>query len=146
MTGFRNGKAYFMAFRKQAQKAMEEQVLDQLRVLTLAGLQGVTDLTPVDTGRLRGAWDVETGNERLGSIPVGIRDAPAVRGERSGPATSTVADGFAKVAQMDRPENVRIVNNVTYGVFVNDGTPRVAPVLMVERTAERLRQTARRRR
>jgi hypothetical protein len=135
MTGFRNGKTYFMAFRKQAQKAMEEQVLDQLRVLTLAGLQGVTDLTPVDTGRLRGAWDVETGNERVAETAVAIRTG-----------SQAVAEGFAKVAQMDRPENVRIVNNVTYGVHVNDGTPRVAPVLMVERTAERLRQTARRRR
>jgi flagellar basal body rod protein FlgG len=59
MTGFRNGKAYFMAFRKRAQEVAGDQVLDQLRVLTLAGLQGVTDLTPVDKGRLRGAWDVE---------------------------------------------------------------------------------------
>lgn len=125
---FRNSTSFYRSFRGRLKGVAAELISDGMRVLALDALTGVVTLTPVDTGRLRGAWDVEIGEERSDAVPA---DAEA---------RNPISEGAQKLAGLDQPVPVRIVNNVEYAAFVNDGTPRVAPVLMVERTAERLRR------
>lgn len=137
---FPNAPRYFRALRLRVKGVTEQQLRDGVVALALEGLTGVSELTPVDTGRLRGAWDVEIGGERITSAPAEQAFGP--RGADSTGAAALRASldrGQSKLAEMRVPEDVRLVNNVDYGVHVNDGTPNVPPVLMVERTAARLR-------
>lgn len=99
------------------------------RDLGLTGLRGVILKTPVDTGRLRGGWLV-TINSATGETP-GTLDASG---------SATIARGASVIGGAKLGETLIIQNNVDYAIFINDGTEKIAPRRMVERTVAELQR------
>jgi hypothetical protein len=96
------------------------------------GLTGCTEFTPVDTGRLRGAWLVSRGSPRN-------ENSKEEFGGNEGAATQyALANGALTISQVRAGDVIYIENNVEYGIFVNDGTDKIPPHRMIERTIERL--------
>lgn len=94
---------------------------DAVRVIALEVLKGTVLKTPVDTGRLRGAWQVGINVEPAGN-PDGVDPA-------GGP---TIARGQAALAQVDdRTDAIWITNNLPYaevvelGLYPGDGPKTV---------------------
>lgn len=75
--------------------------------------------TPVDTGRLRGNWQI---SESFGSDETGIRD-------RGGRTTIARVKGFLNGYDMKGP--IAFFNNVPYAVRIEQGHSKQAPVGMV---------------
>lgn len=73
--------------------------------------------SPVDTGRFRGNWQVESPTPNLDVDPEGF--------DRIG--TVTMARGLAKVKKLTAGPLVWITNNVSYGEFLERGHSKQAP-------------------
>jgi hypothetical protein len=114
-----------------ATKSVPSAVGDFRDAIALEALRGVVLLTPVDTGRLRGNWQTTISAPAEGEI-----DAIDKSG---GP---TIANGAAVIAgAKSRPfEPIWLHDGLDYAVFVNDGTPNVPAVHMVEQTVSRLKR------
>lgn len=92
------------------QKQIPDRFTTYHRDLGMKALISLTELTPVDKGRARGAWDVG-----LGQRPSTERKAPSKSGNR------TISDGGGKILRM-RPFSVLyITNNVPYIEVLENG-------------------------
>lgn len=78
--------------------------------------------TPVDTGRLRGGWSL-----RINQLP----DADGVNLDKVGAKTLQAIRAAAK--QLKIGDTAHIANLTPYGPFVDSGTVRMAPRLIVVR-------------
>ena len=112
-------------------KDVPKAVGDFRDAVSLDALRGVVLLTPVKSGRLRGNWQTTVGVPAEGNIEVTDKSG--------GP---TIAKGAAVIGSAKkRPfEAIWLHNGVEYSEFVNDGTPLVPAVHMVEQTVNRLRR------
>ena len=110
-------------------KNVPKAVGDFRDAIALDALRGVVMLTPVDKGRLRGNWQTTISAPAEGAIKVIDKNGGA-----------TIAKGADVIASAgSRPfEPIWLHNGVDYGEFVNDGTPLVPAVHMVEQTVSRL--------
>lgn len=79
-------------------------------------------LTPVDTGRLRGNWQ-----------PALNTDPPTFRVQDDPSGAFTLAFVNAVIDQAQIGDSFLLTNATPYARFINDGTSRIAPVMMVER-------------
>lgn len=106
------------------------------RAVALEGLTGVVRMTPVDSGRARGAWTVQSNTDlaaELGGIAALLDDM----NDKSGSAT--VARGMAEI-QRARPYSITaIANPVPYIETLENGHSQQAPQGMLNVTANRLR-------
>lgn len=122
-----NVRAFNEAVEKAVKRIPEEKVKAFTKKVALEVLKGVVLLTPVDTGRARGNWQLDIENIPEGEIDTTDKDG--------GP---TIAKGLANLAALAPFQTVYIANNVPYIVFLEEGTDKMAPVGMVSRTVARL--------
>lgn len=88
----------------------------------------LVDATPVITGKLRGGWYVRiNSNQRLPSLPV----------DPSGEFTKALI--IASAGKVRWGDRVDIVNDVSYGYYVDQGTLKFEGRAMVARTIVHLR-------
>ena len=126
-----NLREFELGLEAFAKKTVPEIVGDFRDATALEALRGVVLLTPVDKGRLRGNWQTTVSVPAEGNIEVTDKSG--------GP---TIAKGAAVIGiAKKRPfEAIWLHNGVEYSEFVNDGTPLVPAVHMVEQTVNRLRR------
>lgn len=123
-----NIKAFERELQALTRTMPRELVTTVHRKLTLDIAKDAILLTPVDTGRLRGGWQVAIGETVQG--PTGE--------DKSGAAALAAAAAVA--AQIPAYSKSVIANNVEYAIYVEEGTERMAPRRMLARSIERARQ------
>lgn len=95
---------------------------------SLEAVRSVVYLTPVDTGRLRGNWQTTIGRPAEGE-----RDTLDPNGQ------VTVEIGQLTISEARDPyDPIWLHNGVPYGVYINDGTPKIVAFHMVEQTVDKL--------
>lgn len=112
----------FNASLNRFMESVPEQANLVKRKVALQVLEGVVDRTPVDTGRARGAWQVE-----LNGPAAGVRDLDANGG-------STITAGAARIEGAEPGDDIHVTNNVPYIRRLEHGHSRQAPGGMVEAT------------
>lgn len=106
---------------------IDEAVKERHEAFLLAGVEGLVDMTPVDTGRARANWQVTHGSPAVSSV-VGTDKA----------GSQTKAAGRA-VAAKSQPYTVSYVtNNLEYVPALEDGHSQQAPRGMLNVTFNRL--------
>lgn len=97
--------------------------------IALDALRRIVLRTPVDTGRLRGNWQV------------GINDSPSGEVDGTDPTGSTaIQEGTSKLAALGFAQQVFITNNLPYAAAIEGGHSREkAPAGMVAITLTELR-------
>jgi|InoplaM1SAM_1038575.scaffolds.fasta_scaffold02473_1 hypothetical protein len=81
-------------------------------------------MSPVDTGRFRANWQVSLNVDAAGTV----EHIPGVKGSTRGPNTQKALDQLDKLTkQFKLGDTIVIINNVDYGVYLNDGTSKQAP-------------------
>lgn len=103
----------------------EQQVLFQKKIVFEA-LRRVVMKTPVLTGRARGNWQT-TINTRPGN------DLDVKSGDRD-----PIREGMAALGRLRPGQIVYLTNNVPYIIFLEEGTPNIAPIGMVKTTIQEL--------
>jgi len=81
-------------------------------------LEGVVNMTPVDTGRARGNWQVELGdtpgsNIKGTDIGTSSREAGGL----------TIQRGLSRISQVRLGESIWIYNNLSYVPILERGSP-----------------------
>lgn len=106
---------------------MQKEVNKEARVVSIHILNGLTILTPVDTGRARGNWFLDIN-----------RSNRTIDGERR--STQAVAEGVSKIQSavtFSYPEIV-LSNNLPYIERLNDGWSEQTPKKFVETEIDRV--------
>lgn len=91
--------------------------------LALQALEGVVDLTRVDTGNARGGWQVLIGD--LSQVAETVED-------QSG--SGTISRGASIIATAEPYSVIFLANAVHYIRYLNDGTSRMGGDFMIEQT------------
>lgn len=97
------------------------------RAVTIEALSSVVRLSPVDTGRFRGNWQVSANQPESGTLDTI---------DKSGVAT--IGLGTSKANQLQAGQVSYVVNNLPYAERLENGWSQQAPQGMVKRTAKRL--------
>ena len=116
-----------MAFELSIAADMEDEINKEARAVSLNLLNGLTRVTPVDTGRARGNWFV--------GINKSNRNIEAER-----KASQAVVEGgsvIGKARVIDYPEIV-LSNNLPYIEKLNDGHSTQAPKKFIESEINRV--------
>lgn len=98
-----------------------------VRKVALDALTGIVQMSPVDTGRFRGNWQVGVGSSPKGTLN---------RLDKSG--SEAISAGAATIAHVQFGQVVRITNNLPYARRLEYGWSQQAPAGMVRVTAARL--------
>ena len=118
---------------------IEDTKMRTVTVLKKVGLDMITSLsyyTPVDTGRARANWNMDVNatptevtpkEKRTKKISTGAGNAITKENKRKAKEAMT----GVKVG-----DALHIANNVEYISYLNDGTERIAPFAMVEKSME----------
>jgi hypothetical protein len=125
----RNLARFNLAIEEAVREIPPQLVKTVTKKLALEVLRGVVKLTPVETGRAQGNWQMEIDNVPEGET--GIED-------KSEDGAPTIARGLQALASLQPFQTVFITNNVPYIGFLENGTEKMAPVGMVSRTLARL--------
>jgi Tfp pilus assembly protein FimT len=98
--------------------------LDKIfRATCLAILRDVVMLTPVDTGRAKGNWQVTI------NVPAqGVLDFEDPTG------VGAIAKATTFLATLEAGTTFVLTNNLEYILYLEDGTAKIAPFGMVKRT------------
>lgn len=126
-----NVRSFNLRLSQYAEREIPEKVGKLHRALALEGLRGVVLMSPVDTGRFRGNWQVTQGEPAAGALEA--------TDKAGGP---TIAKGSAVIAQAKPFSATWIVNNLPYAQRLEDGWSKQAPGGMVKVTAARLESLA----
>lgn len=125
-----NLREFDIGVRRFTEKTVPEAVRDTRDAAALEGLKSLVMLTPVDTGRARGNWQVTVGSPAVGEIDREDKDGSA-----------TIAAGAAVVAGASDPYvPIWAHDGVSYITHINDGTEKVPAIHMLEQTVARLRR------
>jgi hypothetical protein len=84
----------------------------------------VIERTPVDTGRLRGNWQIGIGTEPHGELDV----------EGPGMASATISDITGELSKAQIDDAIFFVNNLPYASVVEAGSSKQSPAGMLEVT------------
>lgn len=103
-------------------RELENSALETIKGTMRVAAREVVTLTPVDTGRLRGNWQ-----------PAINADPPEFRVQDDPSGAFTISLIFAVIDNVQLGDSLNISNATPYGIFINDGTSRIPPVMMVER-------------
>lgn len=126
-----NIREFNIGLKKFTEQTLPEDVRKLRNAVALEAHRGVIQMTPVDTGRLRGNWSVSTDTNASGFN----WDKTDVSGN------ATIAEGAGAIAATKEPwVPLAIYNGIEYGQYVNDGSPTNTAVRMVERTVARIRR------
>jgi hypothetical protein len=101
-------------FEKRVFNILEEHIKE----VSFKVLRGVVIRTPVDTGRLRGNWQVG-----INSSPVGEKPGPFGNTQSPFPAAQTVISSGKSVIDKTNKQtkSVYIVNNLPYATAIENG-------------------------
>lgn len=131
--------------RRQVGRELEAFVEKSIRRLQIRCYQALTSASPVDTGFFRAGWSPSAGAPDRSSP-----DAPANRADRAATTAqaaallsshATASEELARSFKLSQGA-VWIVNNVRYGVYLNEGSSAQAPAMFVEMAiATAIRQT-----
>lgn len=109
-------------------------------------LRRVISKSPVDTGRYRGNWQLGVGSRPTGTITPVRLSVPRGKDEpfrAPNPASAgDLADANSKLAAMQKPELVNIVNNLPYAQPIEDGHSQQAPAGVLAVTLAEIRAEA----
>ena len=116
-------------------RRIEEDILRRqsqvVRKIAMDVFNNVIQMSPVDTGRFRGNWQVATGEAPTGTV------------EMTDPSGATVmAQVAGEVGQMEPGDVVYLVNNLPYARPLEDGHSQQAPGGMVALTVQRFQPIA----
>jgi hypothetical protein len=117
-----NAKDFSQRVQLRTNKVREEQVPLFLRVVTLDALSRIVLKTPVDTGRARGAWQVNINEVGAGSL------IKSKSGDR------TIAAGSARLTKVKSGDMIYITNDLPYIQRLERGYSGQAPSGMVRIT------------
>jgi len=121
-----NSKSFVKDLTKFANKNAPEK-FDMIMIKVVSDLvTSVVFLTPVDTGRLRGGWQVGVGSMDLSSElppdPGGSQTVKRAQDE----IRAAAAGGKTLIGKI-----VYVYNNVFYAEYIEYGTDRIAPFAML---------------
>lgn len=104
---------------------LKDEIVEFVLERAEAANEALVRFTPVDTGRLRGNW------------AAGLNaDPPQVRLPDDKTGQITISFNAAKLRQQYQlGQEIVFANFTPYGVFINDGTSKIAPFRIVERAA-----------
>jgi hypothetical protein len=97
-----------------------------VRKIALDVFTEVILMSPVDTGRFRGNWQVA-----IGSIPTGTLEIDDKAG------TATIAKADAVVLGLEPGQTIYLVNNLPYAIPLEMGSSDQAPGGMIRLTVQR---------
>lgn len=120
----RAGGAGFAAQVAAFAEGSRSQAERYVREVTAEVARRVVDATPVDTGELAGNWEVS----QSGAAPQSRRAPDPSKG-------ATKARVTAEAATLTLGRSAFVVNDTSYGPFVEYGTSRIPPRAFVRRTA-----------
>lgn len=112
---------------------IEANVDDLAKNLAFSAFEGVTQRSPVDTGRFKGSWQIKQGSPNLRVLPEGSHST-------SGQGEPRKVQG---VAESEPGLPWFITNNLDYGPALEDGNSRQAPNGMVKLTMADLKRFVR---
>ena len=122
-------KAFNAVVQRFATHTVPELHLVLMKKVSFQVLSGAVLKTPVDTGRARGGWQLDIGEESsLLSTPVELRRS-----------LSVLADETSKLEGLQFGEKVIIGNNVSYIIYLEEGSSQQAPAGMLAVTLEEVR-------
>jgi hypothetical protein len=106
-------------------------------------VSGLLQLTPVDTGRAVGSWQVTIGGPALGQSPYQPTGSGG-GGARSSAERFATREGVAALSSLRFGQNVWITSNLGYIVVLNDGAPNRTAHHMLERAVDNAKRSIRR--
>lgn len=113
----------------------------------VAAVVGVLQLTPVDTGRAVGNWQVSIGSPAEGEIDAGKPNKKSGQSVSIAGRTRAIAQatrrGVSALSGLRFGQTIWIVNNVAYIVVLNDGGPNRTAHHMLERAVGNTRRSLR---
>lgn len=130
-------KAFALAINKWGKETPEKASRKVLTVLALDGMRSLTQLTPVDTGRLKGNWQFTVGQPADGEIDRVDKSPDGT------PGSAGESEVLQRMPEWRMGQFIWFHNGLPYARYVNDGTEKVPARMMVEQTAERLQRLVR---
>lgn len=112
--------------RKLTKSLPRDQQVRFQKKIVLEALRRIVLKTPVKTGRARGNWQT-TINTRPGNV-LDVRS-----GDRN-----PISAGLSALGRLRPGQIVYLTNNVPYIIFLEEGTPNMAPIGMVKTTVQEL--------
>jgi hypothetical protein len=136
MSSSSNSTAFATAVINLGASMPEAQLSTMIRKIGLDALTGLVNMTPVDTGRSKGNWNV-TFNDR------GTEPSSDGRMDKTGANSITkgTTDIIAATARNGTPKTIYITNNVPYIEDLENGKSKQAPNGMLRVTTNRLSLT-----
>ncbi|MBX3490904.1 HK97 gp10 family phage protein [Parvibaculum sp.] len=119
MAGFAQSVSAFSAATKARMQAA-------VRKIALSAFAEVILMSPVDTGRFRGNWQVAIGNVPTGTLEIDDKEG-----------TATVSRAQAEAMQLTPGESIFLINNLPYARALEYGHSDQAPRGMVRITVQR---------
>lgn len=126
-------KSFDAALGRYAKERVPAIQRGRLTVIALEGARQLTQLTPVDTGRAKGNWQMTLGRPASGEIE---------RLDRSPKGSAGVAlqgETMHRLKDWKPGQWVWYHNGVPYITVLNDGTDSRVAHMMLERTVEHLK-------
>ena len=132
MTVHASIQSFNLALGKYAVATVPAVLRGRMTIIALEGAKSLTELTPVDTGRAKGNWQVSLGQPSAGEVE---RIDPSMEG-----TAGSVASGEVLQEMRNWKPGVWIWfhNGVPYITILNDGTGGRTAHMMLERTVEHL--------
>lgn len=119
-----------MAFERSLSVAgdIEEVINQEARALSINLLNGLTLVTPVDTGRARGNWYVSATSKSNRTI------------DQFRKARQAISEGLATIHTVinEKYPSITLSNNLPYIEKLNDGHSQQAPSKFVEKEIDRV--------
>jgi len=106
----------------------------RMAVIALQAMKSLTELTPVDLGRLKGNWQFTVGEPAEGEVD---RLDPSAEGT---PGAVAQADVLRRLPDWKPGDFLWFHNGLPYAVIINDGSPGRAAHHMVEITEAELKR------
>lgn len=121
-------RAKFNYHPQQTQNALKKTVLTVQKKVAFQLLDGIINMTPVQTGRARGNWQVALGTPNV-SMDWEKKD-------RSG--GGTIAAGSVVISSLQDYGTIYLTNNLPYILPLENGHSRQAPAGMVQVSLDRV--------
>lgn len=118
--------ASFAAQVERFRAKTEAKIELAVRKIAMEVFREVILMSPVDTGRFRGNWQVEIGNVPQGTVALEDKDGRA-----------TIAAADAKALGLKAGQSIYLVNNLPYARRLEYGWSKQAPGGMVRLTVQR---------
>lgn len=113
---------------KETEHLIKEKVLLVQKKIAMQMLEGVVNMTPVDTGRARGNW--------MTSVRAPNLSSDVNRYDKGG--GQTIQAGMSAIQSLQDFGTIYLTNNLPYIVALEKGHSRQAPVGMVRVSLDRV--------